>query len=140
MIANTPVGHQTKVDLIRDGRQKSLTVTLAKRDENAKTVATPSQDTDELGIEVTDLDSDIARRFGIDAKETGVLVTDVKDGSLAREADVRPGDIVKEVNRTVVKDTNDFIRLIKKNQDGETIQLLIKRPNAGYVVVKIQRK
>ncbi|WP_372680868.1 DegQ family serine endoprotease [Desulfosarcina sp.] len=140
MIANTPVGSQTTVDLIRDGKTKSLTVTLAKRDDDEKTLATQSRDNDELGIEVTDLDSDIARRFGIEGKENGVLVTDVKDDSLAREADVRPGDIIKEINRTVVKDRNDFIQLMKKNEKSETIQLLVKRVNSGYLVVKIERK
>ena len=140
MIANTPVGHQTKLDLIRDGEKKTKTVTLAKRSDDEKLVATQSRDNDELGIEVTDLDSDIARRFGIDEKENGVLVTDVKDDSLAREADVRPGDIIKEIERTVVKDRKDFVRMMKKHKDSETIQLLVKRRNAGYLVVKIERK
>jgi serine protease Do len=103
------------------------------------TIATQSPDSDELGIEVTDLDSDIARRFGIDGKEDGVLVTDVKDDSLAREADVRPGDIIKEINRVVVKDRQSFVQLMEKTEDSETIQLLIKRRNAGYLVVKIDR-
>ncbi len=139
MIANTPVGSQTTVDLIREGKPKTLTVTLAKRDDDEKTPATQSRDNDELGIEVTDLDSDIARRLGIEEKENGVLVTDVKDDSLAREADVRPGDIIKEINRTVVKDRKDFVQLMKKNEKSETIQLLVKRRNAGYLVVKIKR-
>ena len=139
MIANTPVGHQTKIDLIRDDKKKTISVTLAKRDDESKTIASQSRDSGELGIEVTDLDSDIARRFGIDAKENGVLVTDVKDGSAAREADVRPGDIIKEVNRNVVKNRDDFGRLMKKNKDEDAIHLLIKRRNAGYLVVKIER-
>ena len=138
-IANTPVGHKTKLELIREGKKKTLMVTLAKRDDEEKIVATQNRDNDELGIEVTDLDSDIARRFGIDGKENGVLVTDVKDDSLAREADVRPGDIIKEINRIVVKDRNDFVRLMKTSKDSETTQLLVKRRNAGYVVVKIER-
>ncbi len=125
--------------MIRDGKKKTITVTLAKRDETEKSVATQSRDTDELGLEVTDLDSDIARRFGIDDKENGVLVTDVKDDSLARAADVRPGDIIKEINRTVVKDRKDFVRLMTKNENNKIVQLLIKRRNAGYLVVKIER-
>ena len=139
-IANTPVGSKTRLDLIRDGREKSLTVTLAKRDDDEKIVASRSRGNDELGIEVTDLDSDIARRFGIDAKENGVLVTDVKDESLAQAADLRPGDIIKEINRNAVKDRQGFVRLMKKNDDSETVQLLVKRRNAGYLVLKIERK
>ncbi len=140
MIANTPVGNKSKVDLIRDGNKKSLTVTLAKRDDDPKTRIAQSRGSDELGIEVTDLDSDVARRFGIQGDENGVLVTDVRDDSLARDADVRPGDIIKEINRVVVKDRNDFVQLMQKNEDSKTIQLLVKRPNAGFLVVKIGRE
>ena len=140
MIANTPVGHRTKVHLIRDGKRKTLTVTLAKREDDQKAELSQSRDGEEMGIEVTDLDSEIARRFGIDGNENGVLVTDVKDGSLAQDADVRPGDIIKEINRTVVKDRSDFIQLIKKNKDSQNLQLLIKRRNAGYLVIKIEKK
>ena len=35
-IANTPVGHRTKVDLIRNGKRQTLTVTLAKRDDDQR--------------------------------------------------------------------------------------------------------
>lgn len=140
-IANTPVGHQTRIELVRDGKQKSLTVTLAKRDDDPKVVADANgPGVDEMGIEVTDLDSDIARRFGIEEGENGVLVTNVKDGSLAQKADVRPGDIIKEIDRNVVKDHTDFVRLMKKNKDNEAIQLLVKRRSAGYLVIKIQRQ
>jgi serine protease Do len=140
MIANTSVGNQTKIDLIRDGKKKVLTVTLGKRDDGVEVLAAQSRDNDELGIEVTDLDSDIARRFGIQDEENGVLVTDVKDDSLARDADLRPGDIIKEINRTVVKNRKDFFKLMKKNEDSNTVQLLVKRRNAGYVVLKIEKK
>ncbi len=140
MIANTPVGHQTKVDLIRDGKRKTMTVTLAKRDDDQKTELSQGRENDELGIDVTDLDSDIARRFGIDGNENGVLVTDVKDDSLAQNADVRPGDIIKEINRSVVKDRSEFVQLMKKYHTSDSIQLLIKRRNAGYLVVKIEQK
>jgi serine protease Do len=138
-IANTQVGHKTEIELIRDGKKKAVTVTLAKRDDEEKVVASQTRDSDELGIEVTEMNSDIARRFGIDGNENGVLVTDVKDDSAAQKADVRPGDIIKEINRTVVKDRDGFISLMKKNKDQETIQLLVKRRNAGYLVVKIER-
>jgi serine protease Do len=140
MIANTPVGHKTTIDFLRNGKQKSLTVTLAKRDDEEQVASAQSPNSEELGIEVTDLDSDIARRFGIDEKETGVLVTDVEDGSLAQDADVQPGDVIREINRTTVKNRQDFTHLMKKYKGEKIIHLLVKRRNAGYVVVKIERK
>ena len=139
-IANTPVGHKTKIELIRDGKKETVAVVLAKRDDDERTVASRNHENEEMGIEVTDLDSDLARRFGIDADETGVLVTDVKDGSLAENADVRPGDIIKEINRQTVVNRDDFYRLMKDNRDKETVHLLVKRRGSGYVVIAIENK
>ncbi len=141
LIANTAVGQRTTVELIRDGSTQSVTVTLAKRDDDEKTPAPArSRDSDEMGIEVTDLDSDIARRFGIDAQEAGVLVTAVKEDSLARKADLRPGDIIKEINRTVVNDRSDYLRLMKQHKDKDPLQVLVKRRNAGFLVITIARQ
>ena len=113
---------------------------LAKRDDEERILASRDRENGQLGIEVTDMDSDIARRFGIDGKENGVLVTDIKEDTPAQEADVRPGDVIKEINRSVVKDRRDFTRLMKKNSSKDAIQLLIKRRNAGYLVVTIERQ
>ncbi len=141
MIANTPVGHRTRIDLIRNGKRKNLTVTLAKRDDDLKAeAATQNRDNEEMGIEVTDLDSDFARRLGIDSDDGGVLVTDVRNGSLAQEAEIRPGDIIKEINRTVVKDREDFVRLLKKNNNADSVQFLIKRRNVGFLPITVTRK
>ena len=141
LIANTAVGQRTTVELIRDGSTQSVTVTLAKRDDDETTPAPArSRDGDEMGIEVTDLDSDIARRFGIDAQEAGVLVTNVKEDSLAHKADLRPGDIIKEINRTVVNDRSDYLRLMKQHKDKDPLQVLVKRRNAGFLVITIARQ
>jgi len=140
MIANTPVGHKTTLHLIRDGKQKSVTVTLAKRDDDEQMASTQNPNSEELGIEVTDLDSEVARRFGINDDEDGVLVTDVQDGSLAQDADVQAGDVIKEINRSVVKNRQNFVDLMKKDKDEKIIQLLVKRRNAGYLVISIEQK
>jgi serine protease Do len=140
MIANTPVGHKSTIDFMRNGKRKSVTVTLAKREDNEQVATTQSPNSEELGIEVTDLDSDIARRFGINEKETGVLVTDVEDGSLAQEADLQPGDVIKEINRSTIKDRQDFMHLMKKYKDEKNLHFLVKRRNAGYMVINIARK
>ncbi len=139
IIANTSVGKKTKITLVRDGKTKKLTVTLAKRDDEDQRVDKDSYDGDEVGIKVTDLTSDIAKRFGIDPGENGVLVADIKAGSLAENVDIRPGDIIKEINRERISDSSDFEKVMKSNKSSKTLNFLIKRRNAGFIVIRIER-
>lgn len=139
IIANTRVGKKTKITLIRDGKKKILTVTLAKRDDGEAPADRESENGDEVGIKVTELTPDMAKRFGIDPGESGVLVADITSGSLAENVDIRPGDLIKEINRETIADGKDFKRVMKKNKDDKTLNFLIKRRNAGFIVVKIER-
>lgn len=139
VIANTPVGKETEIRLIRNNREKRLTVKLAKREDQDQIVKRDDESGKDLGIQVTDLSSDLAQRFGIDVDESGVLVTDVKNGSPADKSDIRPGDIIKEINHKKISNRKDFIQQIKKNKHVKTMNVLVKRRNAGFLVVRIER-
>ena len=66
---------------------------------------------------------DIARHLGV-SDTRGVIVTDVQQGSPADEADVRAGDIVKEINRKVVRNVSDFREFMGKASAKEGIVML----------------
>jgi serine protease Do len=139
VIANSKVGQKTKITFVRDGKQQTVSVRLVKRDDEKQLVARPVGDTqDELGLRVQPITPELARQFGIDAAESGVLVGRVKAGSKADQAGVQTGDIIKEIDRQPIKDATDYDKLTKKGLKGDDgISMLIKRRNAGYLAVKI---
>jgi S1-C subfamily serine protease len=59
-----------------------------------------------LGINVENLNSNEARRLGIEDNE-GVLITRIDDGSPALNV-LREGDVIIEIDRKPVKDVDDF--------------------------------
>jgi serine protease Do len=63
-----------------------------------------------------------------------VLVVGVEPGSEADDTGVRPGDLVKEVNRKPVTSVSQLHSEVEK---ADTFRLLVKRPNAGFMVIKI---
>ena len=77
---------------------------------------------------------ELAKRYGHSESEKGVLVVGVESGSKAAEAGLRQGDLVKEVNRKPVTAVSELRAELKKN---DTNQLLVKRPKAGFIVIKI---
>jgi serine protease Do len=93
-----------------------------------------SEDSQRLGIRIAEATPETAKRFGHSETEKGLLVVGVEPGSKAAEAGVRQGDLVKEVNRKPVTSVQELRSEVEKDDE---VQLLVKRPNAGFVVIKI---
>jgi len=134
MIAEIPVGQKTPIKILRDGQEKTVNVEIAKRPESERLAKSESENGEELGIQIAEITPELARRFGHSETEKGVLVVGVKPGSKAEEAGVQQGDLVKEINRKPVTTTDELRAELEKK---DKIQLLVKRPNAGFVVIKI---
>ncbi len=137
IIANFGVGENVKIKLLRNNREKTVNVKIAKR-KDSKVLARKTQtgQEDELGIRVSKLTPEIARRFNI-TEHKGVVVAEVASGSKAESAGVLVGDIVKEINRTGINTVEEYNKTIKKCKKGKSIELLIKRMSVGFLVVKL---
>ncbi|MCK4467150.1 MAG: PDZ domain-containing protein, partial [Desulfobacterales bacterium] len=140
MIANTGVGESVKIKLLRKGIKKTVEVKIAKR-EDSKVYAEKSKKGlgDELGIRVSKITPEIARRFNITSEVKGVIVVAVKPNSKASEAGLTAGDIIKEINRIGINTADEYHSRIKKIKKGESIEMLIKRINAGFIVIKMTK-
>ena len=78
------------------------------------------------GAEFTPLNTDLCDVLGV--KPEGVFVTNVIEGSAARNAGLRGGDIILRADSIKVMDPTDLVRAIKIADDGDhTIVLQIMR-------------
>jgi serine protease Do len=136
-IADLEVGKTTTILVIRDGKEKTITAKLAERQDPDVVVAKQDlKDNGELGLQVTELNPKSARQFGHTEEEKGVLVVGVKPGSKADEAGIQQGDLLKEVNRKPI-DSVQSLKSELKEKAGDSVQLLVKRPSAGLLVITI---
>jgi serine protease Do len=138
-IANLPVGKKTEITILRDGSEKNVEVTLARRPDSGMRAQLSPQGSDDMGLTVAELTPETAKQFGYDDNEKGLLVTDVKPGSKANHAGMRKGDLIKEINRTAINNIEDYKEKMDEIPSGETLNLLIKRPNAGFTLLKITK-
>jgi serine protease Do len=90
----------------------------------------------EYGLQVTDLTPEIAQRLKA-SRETGVVVVGVRPDGKAAKAGVQQGDLILEVNRRSVSSTGELKQLLAKHQGGGGISLLVQRPNAGLMVIRM---
>ena len=90
----------------------------------------------DYGFQVTNLTPEVARRFNIN-ETVGIIVVEVAPNGKAESAGVRQGDLIIEVNRQNVTSVKDFKELIDRSNKGNGINLLVKRMNAGLLVIRL---
>jgi serine protease Do len=137
MIANIPVGHKTRIVLLREGKKKDISVKIAKQSPDKIKIAAAEGSDDDLGMQVADLSPEHARQFGLDEKESGVLVTEVDDDGRAYRAGVRAGDVVKGINLKRVKTLEDYQKIMEDLDTDQSVNLLVFRRNQGSRGIQI---
>src|SRR5947207_1857769 len=133
---------KTKVTLkvIRDGKDKTFTVTLGELSdkENPQGMRKSSQsdvEQDTLdGVEVADLDAQWRREFDIPANVRGAVVTNVDEDAPAYRAELRAGDVVLEIDRKPVRNADDAVKLSKDLKSSVLLRVWSKG-GSRYLVV-----
>ncbi len=135
--ATLPVGESTKITVLRDGKEKTFDVKVAKRPLTVADAGKPPVEKEgEFGLEVTNLTPEMAQRLNVN-REAGVVVVGVGPDSKAYKAGVQQGDLILEVNRQSVSSTGELKQLLAKLKGGDAISLLVQRANAGMMVIKM---
>ncbi len=102
-VASYAPGDKVRVKVLRDGKDKTVNVTLGLRDDDsaAEDDAPPANDNDtlssEVGLRVSELNDSLRQQFRVPNDVSGVIVTGVRPGSPAESAGLRPGAVILEV-------------------------------------------
>jgi serine protease Do len=135
-------GSQAKMEVVREGKTKSLTMTVGERPESESWSFT-SPDVQihgmgdmhrafsmiggpRLGIDAHELekDDDLSSYFG--AKE-GVLVLGVEDESVAAAAGVKAGDVITKIDDATVTDVRDLREAVRDFDEGDDFTITVVR-------------
>jgi serine protease Do len=138
LAASLQVGDTASVTVLRNGKPETLEVKIGRR---PLTIAAASQgnrqeNEGQYGFQVTDLTPELARQYDIQ-ENAGIIVVGVAPDSKADAAGVKKGDVILEVNRVSVSSVKDFKGLLDQNNKGDGISLLVKRMNAGLMVIHL---
>jgi len=131
MVAESEVGSDARVTVLRDGGRRDLRVKIAELpDDPERRLSARGDDApDETwGLAVTDITPQIARQGRL-PREDGVVVTGVEPASPAAEAGIAPGDIVREVDRKEVHSVDEF-RDALRTSERTNLLLLVQRGEA----------
>ncbi len=154
IVARTPVDKDVPVQVLRDGKNETLTIRTARLTEAKKTSAKPEDTTEEpdepkaettrlLGLVVGELTDDKRSEFKIKDDVEGVLVLEVDEESVAAQKGLKPGDVILEVTQKEVEDPEDILeRLAEINETGRKSALLLVSGAKGelrFIALPLER-
>jgi serine protease Do len=134
-VADTPVGKQTPVVIIRKGKEETKTVTLGRLEDGEKLAAADAKNEGPLdksvvkktlGIELANMSDDLRRRYKIKEGVKGVVITGIDANSPAADKRLSPGDVIVEIAQEAVASTDDLqAKIDKLKKDGRKSALLL---------------
>jgi len=79
-----------------------------------------------LGIQITDLDSELAQKIGVDITQ-GIVITQVEDGSAAEHAGLLPNDVIVKADNKVVKSYPELQEFVGRAKVGDKVNIEVNR-------------
>ncbi|HKX26641.1 MAG TPA: trypsin-like peptidase domain-containing protein [Blastocatellia bacterium] len=127
-VASTTVGTTAMVKLYREGRETTLPVVIARRPgrdpvRRSEVTAINAEDSprnQNIGISIQTSQS---ARGG----SRGVQVMRVDPGSIADDAELKPNDVIEQINREPIRDREDFKRALGQLKSGDSVVLQVYR-------------
>jgi serine protease Do len=143
-VEEAAVGQRLPAVVLRDGKRVTLDVTTREQPNNyglarGESLQPGSGDSlrdEKLGLEVSDLNAEVAKQLGIKEGE-GVVITDVKEGGPAAQKGLSNGVVIVAVNKKPVKSIEDY-RAAMSDQTLEKGVLLLIRDARGTRFVVVQ--
>ncbi len=137
IVAMTPVGSAAEVAIWRDGKQMTVTVTVAKLPPEQQIArmdkaGPPETEIRALGLTLEPLTDQARQRYHLDANQAGVLITKVAEGSPAAARGIEPGDVIEEVQQQRVKSPAEVAKALAQLQaKGRHMVLLLVASRDG---------
>jgi serine protease Do len=136
VVAGVGPGEEIEIEILREGRRKTLKAELAERPDTSASPEEPEPEkrAEWFGIDVVDLDDPLAEELNVDAEE-GVLVVSIESGSPAADGGLLVGDVIIKIGSESVGNLSDYRRIMKDIEESDrAIDLMVQRGAHTYFV------
>jgi serine protease Do len=151
IVAETAVGKDVDVLIIRKGQEIKKTVKLGRLEDTDKKVAAATKDNPveekpaikkALGLDLANLTDDLRKKHKIKDKVKGVVIVGVDANSPAAEKRLTPGMVIAEVQQQPVANAADLQKRVDQlKKDGKkAVVLLVVSPDGdpSFVAITLQ--
>ncbi len=143
LVAQSKAGSDITLKLLRAGKELTVQVNIVEMPREVAEVSQevlPGETQPRVltGLAVMDLTREIVRQLGFTSEEKGVVVVRVEPGSPADEAEIRKGDIIKEVNKQQIDSVATYNRVLAGVKRDDSVLLFVNRAGKKfYVIMKV---
>ena len=145
-IAEADVGSSLRIDLVRDGAAKSVLAQIAEQPADLvarlnRNQSDPGQSEESpgglfAGVQVQNLTQKLRLEANVPATVTGVIVTGVDPSSPVAQQ-IRPGDVIEQINRRPVPDVNEFESVVSQlDQDRPVMVGIARNRQRSFIVIQ----
>ena len=151
VVADTAVGKEVDVVIIRKGNEETRKVTLGRLEDSDKAVQASTKTPEPaekpvtqkaLGLDLATLSKDLRTRYKIKDTVKGVIITGVDNASDAAEKRLSAGDVIVEVAQEAVSNAADVKKRVEQlKKDGKKSVLLLVSNAEGelrFVALSVQ--
>jgi len=151
VVADTAVGKEVDVVIIRKGAEETRKVTLGRLEDGDKAVqasAKPPEPAEKpvtqkaLGLDLATLSKDLRTRYKVKDSVKGVIITSVDGTSDAAEKRLSAGEVIVEVAQEAVSNAADVKKRVDQlKKDGKKSVLLLVANADGelrFVALSVQ--
>jgi serine protease Do len=152
IVADTAVGKDVEVIVIRKGKEEKKTVKLGRLEDGekqaaltAKKEAAPEDKSTvkkTLGLDLASISDDLRKKYNIKSGVKGVVITAVEANSAAAEKRLVAGNVIVELQQQPVTSPADFqTRVDKFKKEGKKVVSLLvvgADGNTHYIALSLQ--
>lgn len=145
VVASTQVGKAVRVIVFRDGRTRTLSVTLGRLEDSSTTEVETDEETGKVtapeqaeiaGMTLMGVTAEMRQQYDIPETVRGVVVTDVDETSDAYTRGMRVGQVIAEVGQRSVAEPADVVSIIEEVQAAgrKSVLMLVRDGGAPRFV------
>ncbi len=152
IVAQTPIGKTVDVEVLRKGARTTLQVAVGKLEEeeggepSGKPADEPKKDgpasAPVIGLKLAPLTDELRKKYGIEAKVTGVVIEDVDPQSPAALKGLKAGDVIVEAGQDQVSKPEDVAKSVEKVKKSDRKAVLLRvedgKGDLRFVAVPVQ--
>ena len=140
-VAERSPGEDVELTMVRNGEERSLTVTLGESELPGVSQPTTPEDPeplDRLGLAIGDLTPSRRSQLGFEESVQGAVVLQVSPSSSAARKGVREGDVITEVGGEAVSSAAEVAQRLEEVARGEVTSLVLVAPGGAERIVTLR--
>jgi serine protease Do len=141
IVASLPIGKASEFSIVRDGKSRKLSVTIEEQPTEFGTASVPaprlprsgqeSVALDKIGVEIMDVNDELAENMGYRKGTLGVVITEIQPGSVSFEAGLRRGMLITKIDNQKVNNAQAARQALQTASLQRGILLQVQSPQGG---------